>query len=97
VHAASSVHERITSSCANWKRSFQVNLAGVSISVVDHVPRELARVTINGLHFGHRVSAREQMHELKVTSVQVDNQLLTTTQPVVLVKAQVSRTGTQTS
>lgn len=67
-----------------------MNLAGVGVSIVDHVPREIARVTLGGLHFAQRLLEREQVHELTIASAQVDNQLLTTTQPVVLIKAQVS-------
>lgn len=72
-----------------------MNLAGVGLSVVDHAPREIARVTLGGLHFARRVSEREQVYELTIGSAQVDNQLLTTTQPVVLIKAQVGAQGGQ--
>ncbi|MGH0120150.1 UNVERIFIED_CONTAM: hypothetical protein FKN15_065311 [Acipenser sinensis] len=57
---------------------------GVGLSLVNKVPEELVFTTLSGidLHFTH--TAASQVLELSINQVQVDNQLLGTTQPVML-------------
>ncbi|XP_060794237.1 intermembrane lipid transfer protein VPS13D isoform X2 [Neoarius graeffei] len=62
-----------------------VNLEdGVGLSLVNKVPEELVFATLSGinLHFTH--TAANQVLELSVKEIQVDNQLLGSTQPVML-------------
>ncbi|MGH0118333.1 UNVERIFIED_CONTAM: hypothetical protein FKN15_048569 [Acipenser sinensis] len=57
---------------------------GVGLSLVNKVPEELVFTTLSGidLHFTH--TAASQVLELSINQVQVDNQLLGTTQSVML-------------
>ncbi|KAI5095714.1 vacuolar protein sorting-associated protein 13D isoform X1, partial [Silurus meridionalis] len=57
---------------------------GIGLSLVNKVPEELVFATLSGinLHFTH--TAASQVLELSVQTIQVDNQLLGTTQPVML-------------
>uniref|UniRef100_A0A9J7Y3S5 Vacuolar protein sorting 13 homolog D n=1 Tax=Cyprinus carpio carpio TaxID=630221 RepID=A0A9J7Y3S5_CYPCA len=62
-----------------------VNLEeGVGLSLVNKLPEELVFATLSGIevHFTH--TAASQMLELTVKDIQVDNQLLGTTHPVML-------------
>uniref|UniRef100_A0A8C2EHE7 Vacuolar protein sorting 13 homolog D n=1 Tax=Cyprinus carpio TaxID=7962 RepID=A0A8C2EHE7_CYPCA len=65
--------------------SVLVNLEeGVGLSLVNKLPEELVFATLSGIevHFTH--TAASQMLELTVKDIQVDNQLLGTTHPVML-------------
>ncbi|KAF0036552.1 hypothetical protein F2P81_011864 [Scophthalmus maximus] len=62
-----------------------VNLdEGLGISLVNKVPEELVFTTLSGIdvHFTH--TAASQVLEVSIQNIQVDNQLLGTTQPVML-------------
>ncbi|XP_066528182.1 intermembrane lipid transfer protein VPS13D isoform X2 [Hoplias malabaricus] len=68
-----------------------VNLEeGVGISLVNKVPEELAFATLSGINVHFTRTAASQMLELSVLNIQVDNQLLGTTQPVMLCMTAVS-------
>uniref|UniRef100_A0A1A7ZDZ5 Vacuolar protein sorting 13D n=1 Tax=Nothobranchius furzeri TaxID=105023 RepID=A0A1A7ZDZ5_NOTFU len=62
-----------------------VNLdEGLGVSLVNKVPEELIFTTLSGVnvHFTHTASS--EVLELNIQNIQVDNQLLGTTQPVIL-------------
>ncbi|XP_072553553.1 intermembrane lipid transfer protein VPS13D isoform X2 [Salminus brasiliensis] len=62
-----------------------VNLEdGVGLSLVNKVPEELVFATLTGINVHFTRTAASQMLELSVQNIQVDNQLLGTTQPVML-------------
>ncbi|KAL7864820.1 hypothetical protein AOLI_G00162400 [Acnodon oligacanthus] len=62
-----------------------VNLEeGVGLSLVNKVPEELVFTTLSGISVHFTRTAASQMLELSVQNIQVDNQLLGTTQPVML-------------
>lgn len=62
-----------------------INLeAGVGLSLVNKVPEELVFATLSGINLHFTRTAASQVLELSVKKIQVDNQLLGTTQPVML-------------
>ncbi|KAG2458956.1 VP13D protein, partial [Polypterus senegalus] len=62
-----------------------VNLEeGLGISLVNKVPEELIFATLSGIDVHFTKTATSQVLELNIGGIQVDNQLLGTTQPVVL-------------
>ncbi|KAJ8264877.1 hypothetical protein COCON_G00139760 [Conger conger] len=62
-----------------------VNLEeGVGISLVNKLPEELVFVTLSGIDVHFTRTAASEILELSVLHIQVDNQLLGTTQPVML-------------
>ncbi|XP_053173014.1 intermembrane lipid transfer protein VPS13D isoform X2 [Scomber japonicus] len=62
-----------------------VNLEeGVGVSLVNKVPEELVFTTLSGIDVHFTRTATNEVLELSIQSIQVDNQLLGTTQPVML-------------
>ncbi|MCJ8741597.1 hypothetical protein PDJAM_G00072560 [Pangasius djambal] len=62
-----------------------VNLEdGIGLSLVNKVPEELVFATLSGINLHFTRTAASQVLELSVKTIQVDNQLLGTTQPVML-------------
>ncbi|KAG9337681.1 hypothetical protein JZ751_028331 [Albula glossodonta] len=62
-----------------------VNLEeGVGISLVNKLPEELVFTTLSGIDVHFTRTAASEVLELSVQNIQVDNQLLGTTQPVML-------------
>ncbi|XP_030623060.1 vacuolar protein sorting-associated protein 13D [Chanos chanos] len=62
-----------------------VNLEeGVGISLVNKLPEELVFATFSGIDVHFTRTAVSQVLELRVQNIQVDNQLLGTTQPVMI-------------
>ncbi|KAK1801786.1 hypothetical protein P4O66_022429 [Electrophorus voltai] len=62
-----------------------VNLEeGVGLSLVNKLPEELVFTTLSGISVHFTRTATSQVLELSVQNIQVDNQLLGTTQPVML-------------
>ncbi|XP_059188288.1 intermembrane lipid transfer protein VPS13D [Centropristis striata] len=62
-----------------------VNLEeGVGVSLVNKVPEELVFTTLSGIDVHFTRTAANQVLELSIQTIQVDNQLLGTTQPVML-------------
>ncbi|XP_031422528.1 vacuolar protein sorting-associated protein 13D isoform X2 [Clupea harengus] len=62
-----------------------VNLEdGVGVSLVNKVPEELVFATLSGIDVHFTRTAGSQVLEMSVQKIQVDNQLLGTTQPVML-------------
>ncbi|CAK6974430.1 intermembrane lipid transfer protein VPS13D isoform X2 [Scomber scombrus] len=62
-----------------------VNLEeGVGVSLVNKVPEELVFTTLSGIDVHFTRTAANEVLELSIQSIQVDNQLLGTTQPVML-------------
>ncbi|XP_026776549.2 intermembrane lipid transfer protein VPS13D isoform X3 [Pangasianodon hypophthalmus] len=62
-----------------------VNLEdGIGLSLVNKVPEELVFATLCGINLQFTRTAASQVLELSVKTIQVDNQLLGTTQPVML-------------
>ncbi|KAM7412373.1 hypothetical protein PAMA_022044 [Pampus argenteus] len=62
-----------------------VNLEeGVGVSLVNKVPEELVFTTLSGIDVHFTRTAANEVLELSIRSIQVDNQLLGTTQPVML-------------
>ncbi|XP_041130652.1 vacuolar protein sorting-associated protein 13D-like isoform X3 [Polyodon spathula] len=57
---------------------------GVGLSLVNKVPEELVFTTLSGIDLHFTQTAASQVLELSINQVQVDNQLLGTTQPVML-------------
>ncbi|XP_053498784.1 intermembrane lipid transfer protein VPS13D isoform X2 [Ictalurus furcatus] len=57
---------------------------GVGLSLVNKVPEELVFATLSGISLHFTRTAASQVLELSVKTIQVDNQLLGTTQPVML-------------
>ncbi|TSM04819.1 Vacuolar protein sorting-associated protein 13D [Bagarius yarrelli] len=57
---------------------------GVGLSLVNKVPEELVFATLSGINLNFTRTAASQVLELSVKKIQVDNQLLGTTQPVML-------------
>ncbi|XP_058265240.1 intermembrane lipid transfer protein VPS13D isoform X5 [Hemibagrus wyckioides] len=57
---------------------------GVGLSLVNKVPEELAFATLSGINLHYTRTAASQVLELSVKKIQVDNQLLGCTQPVML-------------
>ncbi|XP_067095428.1 intermembrane lipid transfer protein VPS13D [Osmerus mordax] len=62
-----------------------VNLEeGVGLSLVNKLPEELVFTTLSGIDIHFTRTATNEVLELSVQNIQVDNQLLGTTQPVML-------------
>uniref|UniRef100_A0A8C9YV97 Vacuolar protein sorting 13 homolog D n=1 Tax=Sander lucioperca TaxID=283035 RepID=A0A8C9YV97_SANLU len=62
-----------------------VNLEeGVGVSLVNKVPEELVFTTLSGINVHFTRIAANQVLELSIQNIQMDNQLLGTTQPVML-------------
>ncbi|XP_026189006.1 vacuolar protein sorting-associated protein 13D isoform X2 [Mastacembelus armatus] len=62
-----------------------VNLEeGVGVSLVNKVPEELVFTTLSGIDIHFTRTAANEVLELSIQNIQVDNQLLGTTQPVML-------------
>ncbi|KAJ8370962.1 hypothetical protein SKAU_G00109900 [Synaphobranchus kaupii] len=62
-----------------------VNLVeGVGLSLVNKLPEELVFTTLSGIDVHFTRTAASEVLELSVQNIQVDNQLLGTTQPVML-------------
>uniref|UniRef100_A0A1A7YHK4 Vacuolar protein sorting 13D n=1 Tax=Iconisemion striatum TaxID=60296 RepID=A0A1A7YHK4_9TELE len=62
-----------------------VNLdEGLGVSLVNKVPEELIFTTLSGLNVHFTRTASSEVLELSIQNIQVDNQLLGTTQPVML-------------
>ncbi|KAK3518898.1 hypothetical protein QTP70_014935, partial [Hemibagrus guttatus] len=57
---------------------------GVGLSLVNKVPEELVFATLSGINLHYTRTAASQVLELSMKKIQVDNQLLGTTQPVML-------------
>ncbi|KAM9343202.1 intermembrane lipid transfer protein VPS13D isoform 1-T1 [Pholidichthys leucotaenia] len=57
---------------------------GVGVSLVNKVPEELVFITLSGIDVHFTRTAANEVLELSVQTIQVDNQLLGTTQPVML-------------
>ncbi|XP_028848635.1 vacuolar protein sorting-associated protein 13D isoform X2 [Denticeps clupeoides] len=57
---------------------------GVGVSLVNKVPEELVFITLSGINVHFIRTAASQVLELSVLNIQVDNQLLGTTHPVML-------------
>ncbi|XP_028266472.1 vacuolar protein sorting-associated protein 13D isoform X2 [Parambassis ranga] len=62
-----------------------VNLEeGLGVSLVNKVPEELVFTTLSGINVHFTRTAANEVLELSIQNIQVDNQLLGTTQPVML-------------
>ncbi|XP_026223935.1 vacuolar protein sorting-associated protein 13D isoform X3 [Anabas testudineus] len=62
-----------------------VNLdEGLGVSLVNKVPEELVFATLSGVNVHFTRTAANEVLELSIQNIQVDNQLLGTTQPVML-------------
>ncbi|XP_068181546.1 intermembrane lipid transfer protein VPS13D isoform X3 [Antennarius striatus] len=62
-----------------------VNLEdGLGVSLVNKVPEELVFTTLSGIYVHVTRTAASEVLELSIQNIQVDNQLLGTTQPVML-------------
>nr|XP_046254049.1 vacuolar protein sorting-associated protein 13D isoform X1 [Scatophagus argus]XP_046254050.1 vacuolar protein sorting-associated protein 13D isoform X1 [Scatophagus argus]XP_046254051.1 vacuolar protein sorting-associated protein 13D isoform X1 [Scatophagus argus] len=62
-----------------------VNLEeGLGVSLVNKVPEELVFITLSGIYVHFIRTAANEVLELSIQNIQVDNQLLGTTQPVML-------------
>ncbi|XP_038577495.1 vacuolar protein sorting-associated protein 13D isoform X3 [Micropterus salmoides] len=62
-----------------------VNLEeGLGVSLVNKVPEELVFTTLSGINIHFIRTAANEVLELSIQNIQVDNQLLGTTQPVML-------------
>uniref|UniRef100_UPI00398EEC11 intermembrane lipid transfer protein VPS13D isoform X3 n=1 Tax=Pristiophorus japonicus TaxID=55135 RepID=UPI00398EEC11 len=57
---------------------------GVGLSLVNKAPEELVFTTLTGIDVHYTQTATGQMLEVSIQDVQIDNQLLGTTQPVIL-------------
>ncbi|KAK7884105.1 hypothetical protein WMY93_027228 [Mugilogobius chulae] len=57
---------------------------GVGVSLVNRVPEELVFTTLSGINVHFTRTAANEVLELNIQSIQVDNQLLGTTHPVML-------------
>ncbi|XP_078095172.1 intermembrane lipid transfer protein VPS13D isoform X5 [Mustelus asterias] len=57
---------------------------GVGLSLVNKAPEELVFTTLTGIDVHYTQTATSQMLEVSIQDVQIDNQLLGTTQPVIL-------------
>ncbi|XP_078281630.1 intermembrane lipid transfer protein VPS13D isoform X1 [Rhinoraja longicauda] len=57
---------------------------GVGLSLINKVPEELAFATLTGIDVHYTKVATGQMLEVSIQDVQIDNQLLGTTQPIIL-------------
>ncbi|XP_019746384.1 vacuolar protein sorting-associated protein 13D isoform X5 [Hippocampus comes] len=72
-----------------------VNLEeGIGISLVNKVPEELVFATLSGIDVHFTRTAANEVLELSIHNIQVDNQLLGTTQPVMLCVTPSSADGT---
>eukprot|EP00850_Spirogloea_muscicola_P012926 SM000085S23276 [mRNA] locus=s85:540482:567052:+ [translate_table: standard] len=65
----------------------ELNVEGISLSVVDNLPREMLHIVFSGLCVSHHRTVHEAGTKFTVQSLQVDNQLLTTQVPVVFCRA----------
>ncbi|XP_053307347.1 intermembrane lipid transfer protein VPS13D [Spea bombifrons] len=57
---------------------------GIGISLINKVPEELAFASLSGINIHYTHLAANQVLELSVQNIQVDNQLIGTTQPAML-------------
>ncbi|XP_054993601.1 intermembrane lipid transfer protein VPS13D isoform X1 [Sorex araneus] len=57
---------------------------GIGLSLINKVPEELIFASLTGIHVHYTQVATSQMLELSIQDVQVDNQLIGTTQPFML-------------
>ncbi|XP_059807841.1 intermembrane lipid transfer protein VPS13D [Hypanus sabinus] len=57
---------------------------GVGLSLINKVPEELVFTTLRGIDVHYTKVATSQMLEISIQDVQIDNQLLGATQPVIL-------------
>ncbi|OBS75446.1 hypothetical protein A6R68_13973 [Neotoma lepida] len=67
--------------------SFQVLVrleGGIGVSLINKVPEELVFVSLTGINVHYTQLAASHMLELSIQDVQVDNQLIGTTQPFML-------------
>eukprot|EP00850_Spirogloea_muscicola_P001736 SM000006S19501 [mRNA] locus=s6:1093208:1119415:+ [translate_table: standard] len=65
----------------------ELNMEGISLSVVDNLPREMLHIVFSGLCVNYHRTVHEAGTKITVQSLQVDNQLLTTQVPVVFCRA----------
>ena len=63
---------------------FTVELAGCGISVVNELPQELIYLTMNDIWVDYSNSSKQMRVEVRVLRLQIDNQLPSTTFPVLL-------------
>ncbi|CAI5525095.1 unnamed protein product [Closterium sp. Naga37s-1] len=68
--------------------NFMVNLHGMTVSVVDRLPREIMLVLLEDICCSWEESVKEVAGKVEVGKLQVDNQLLTARNPVVLSRTQ---------
>ncbi|XP_054629816.1 intermembrane lipid transfer protein VPS13D isoform X1 [Dunckerocampus dactyliophorus] len=72
-----------------------VNLEeGIGVSLLNKVPEELVFVTLSGIDVHFTRTAANEVLEMSINNIQVDNQLLGTTQPVMLCVTPISSDGT---
>ncbi|CAI5470243.1 unnamed protein product [Closterium sp. Yama58-4] len=68
--------------------NFMVNLHGMTVSIVDRLPREIMLVLLEEICCSWEESVKEVAGKVEVGKLQVDNQLLTARNPVVLSRTQ---------
>lgn len=72
------------SAASSRRISLTFDLAGIGISVVDQVPKELFYLVIRRIHFDYASSVEDETATLTVGHVQLDNQLRGAVFPIVL-------------
>ncbi|CAI5532262.1 unnamed protein product, partial [Closterium sp. Naga37s-1] len=68
--------------------NFMLNLHGMTVSVVDRLPREIMLLLLEDICCSWEESVKEVAGKVEVGKLQVDNQLLTARNPVVLSRTQ---------
>jgi vacuolar protein sorting-associated protein 13A/C len=68
----------------NYQNQFEVELSEAGISLIDNTPQELLYFSFKNINYDYMSSITEQIHEFRIKQFQVDNQMLTTTFPVML-------------
>eukprot|EP01132_Coremiostelium_polycephalum_P003734 gene3734-4653_t len=79
------------------RQSFRLHLTGIGISIINSSPTELLYVTVDGILLEYFLSSFIQKMEMKISSLQVDNQLSKVTpysHPVLLYAENINPTPT---
>ena len=63
---------------------FEVEIAGAGISLIDNTPQELLYISLSYITYDFGSTISEQIHEFRIKEFQIDNQMLSTSFPVMV-------------
>ncbi|KAH3757405.1 vacuolar protein sorting-associated protein vps13 [Pelomyxa schiedti] len=74
----------ITEERGQLRYAISLNLEGIGLSLVDHIPQELAYISLDSLKIDWALSSNDMKMQVTLESLQIDNQLYRTPFPVLL-------------